>query len=71
MTEKEKTLHRILTAAQTGTIVCRIAQQLGVTPYEAFRRFIASKTYAIFRQPGSLFSYWGDPAIVDEFLTNG
>ena len=53
MSEKDKVLHRILTASQTGTIVCRIADLLGIPPYEAFRRFIMSKTYANFRKPGS------------------
>lgn len=68
MTEQEKDLHRILRASQTGTIVCRIAKTLGISTYEAFRRFFRSKTYANFRKPGSLLSMWGDPAIVDEFL---
>lgn len=68
MSEKEKLLHRILTATQTGTIVCRIAETLRIPPYEAFRRFIKSKTYANFRLPGSALSMCGDPAIVDEFI---
>ncbi|MCM1518550.1 MAG: hypothetical protein NC117_07915 [Pseudoflavonifractor sp.] len=68
MSEKEKVLHRILTATQTGTIVCRIAKTLEISTYEAFRRFIRSKTYANFRVAGSALSMWGDPAIVDEFL---
>lgn len=68
MTEKEKVLHRILTAAQTGTIVCRLAQELGISAYEAFRRFIKSKTYANFRKPGSILSMCGDPAIVEEYI---
>ena len=69
MSEKDKVLHRILTASQTGTIVCRIADLLGSPPYEAFRRFIMSKTYANFRKPGSALSMCGDPAIVEEFLS--
>lgn len=68
MNEKDKELHRILTASQTGTIVCRIAKTLGISSYEAFRRFIMSKTYANFRKPGSILSMCGDPAIVEEFL---
>lgn len=68
MSEKEKILHRILTASQTGTIVCRIAKLLGISTYEAFRRFIMSKTYANFRKPGSALSMCGDPAVVEEFL---
>ena len=68
MSEHEKILHRILTAAQTGTIVCRIARVLNIPPYEAFRRFISSKTYANFRIAGSVMSMCGDPAIVEEFL---
>lgn len=68
MSEKEKVLHRILTAAQTGTIVCRIAKTLDIPSYEAFRRFIKSKTYANFRIAGSALSMCGDPAIVEEFL---
>lgn len=68
MSEKDKVLHRILTATQTGTIVCRIADTLGISSYEAFQRFIRSKTYANFRKPGSLLSMCGDPAIVEEFL---
>lgn len=62
------TLHQILTATQTGTIVCRIAQELGISSYDAFRRFFTSKTYSKFRKPGSLTSMLGDPAIVQEFL---
>lgn len=68
MNEREQTLHEILTAAQTGTIVCRIARELGIPTYEAFRRFFMSKTYAKFRTPGSIMSMLGDPAIVQEFL---
>lgn len=68
MSENEKVLHRILTAAQTGTIVCRIAKVLDIPVYEAFRRFIKSKTYANFRMPGSALSMCGDPAIVGEFI---
>ena len=68
MSERDKVLHRILTASQTGTIVCRIAKMLGIPAYEAFRRFIVSKTYANFRKPGSALSMCGDPAIVEEFL---
>lgn len=69
MSEKERELHRILTATQTGTIVCLIARTLGIPTYEAFRRFIKSKTYANFRVAGSALSMCGDPAIVEEFLS--
>lgn len=68
MSDKERVLHRILTASQTGTIVCQIAKMLDIPTYEAFRRFILSKTYANFRKPGSILSMCGDPAIVEEFL---
>lgn len=68
MTKNDKLLHQILTASQTGTIVCRIARQLNIPTYEAFRRFFRSKTYANFRQLGSVLSYCGDPAIVEEFI---
>ena len=68
MSEKEKTLHKILTSTQTGTIVCRLSKELGIPAYEAFRRFFTSKIYAQFRKPGSLISMLGDPAIVQEFL---
>lgn len=68
MSDKERVLHQILTATQTGTITCRIARELGITTYEAFRRFFMSKTYAKFRTPGSIMSMLGDPAIVQEFL---
>ena len=71
MSEQEKVLHQILTASQTGTIVCRLAKELGISSYEAFQRFIRSKTYAQFRRPGSLVSMLGDPAIVDEYLREG
>lgn len=68
MSEKEKVLHRILTATQTGTIVCRIANVLDIPAYEAFKRFIKSNTYANFRIAGSALSMCGDPAIVEEFI---
>lgn len=68
MSEKERMLHQILTATQTGTIVCRLAKETGIPTYEAFRRFFKSKTYARFRTPGSVMSMLGDPAIVREFL---
>lgn len=68
MTERDRVLHEILTAAQTGTIVCRLAKELNVSNYEAFRRFLHSRTYAEFRTPGSMLSMLGDPAIVDEYL---
>lgn len=67
MSEKEQTLHQILTATQTGTIVCRLAKELGVSSYEAFTRFFKSKTYAQLRTPGSLMSMLGDTAIVFEY----
>ena len=68
MSEKDKILHQILTASQTGTIVCRIAKLLGIPTYEAFVRFFRSKIYAKFRTPGSIMSMLGDPAIVQEFI---
>lgn len=68
MSKKDKTLHQILTSTQTGTIVCRLAKELGIPAYEAFRRFFTSKTYAKFRTPGSIMSMLGDPSIVYEFL---
>ncbi len=68
MTEKELTLHKILTATQTGTIVCRLAEILKIPVYEAFRRFFKSKTYSEFRKPDSILSMLGDPAIIQEFL---
>lgn len=68
MSEQDKVLHRILTATQTGTLVCRIAKTLGIPTYEAFRRFIMSKTYANFRKLGSVLSMCGDPALVEEFV---
>lgn len=68
MSERERVLHQILTATQTGTIVCRLAETLNIPTYEAFRRFFLSKTYAKFRTPGSIMSMLGDPAIVHEFL---
>lgn len=69
MSDEQKMLHRILTATQTGTIVCRIARVLDISTYEAFRRFIKSNTYANFRKADSALSMWGDPAIVAEFLS--
>jgi len=68
MSEMEHMLHMILTSTQTGTIVCRLAKELGIPVYEAFCRFFTSKTYAQFRQPGSLMSMLNDPAIVNELL---
>lgn len=68
MSEKERELHHILTAAQTGTIVCRIAKMLHIPVYDAFKRFFLSRTYANFRKPGSALSMCGDPAIVEEFI---
>lgn len=70
MSKKEKNLHQILTSTQTGTIVCRLAKELDIPTYEAFRRFFTSKTYAQFRKPGSLMSMLSDPAIVNEYLNN-
>ncbi len=69
MSEKERILHQILTATQTGTIVCRLAKELGIPTYEAFRRFFTSKTYAKFRIPGSIMSMLSDSAIVQEYLS--
>lgn len=68
MVDNDKTLHQILTATQTGTIVCRIARELKLSTYEAFRRFFLSKTYAELRKSGSIMSLLGDPAIVQEFI---
>ena len=69
MSEQEHVLHQILTTTQTGTIVCRLAKELDITTYVAFRRFFKSRTYAKFRTPGSIMSMLGDPAIVHEFLS--
>lgn len=68
MNKKDLVLHQILTATQTGTIVCRLAKELNIPTYEAFRRFFRSKTYARFRTPGSIMSMLGDPAIVQAYL---
>ena len=61
-------LHKRLTATQTGTIVCRLAKELGVSKYEAFRRFLRSKTCERFRNPDCCVCMLSDPAIVQEFL---
>lgn len=68
MSESDKTLHQILTATQTGTIVCQLGKVLRIPTYEAFRRFFRSKTYAQFRKPGSIMSMLSDDAIIDEYL---
>ena len=67
--DKKKVLNEILTAAQTGTIVCRIAYRLKIKPYDAFRNFIKSNTYRLFRNPESSYSYLGDEAICQLYLT--
>ena len=67
--EKKKVLNEILTASQTGTIVCRIARTLNINPYEAFKNFIKSNTYRLFRDPESTYSYLGDEAICQLFLS--
>lgn len=66
--EKKKILNEILTVSQTGTIVCRIADQLKITPYDAFKNFIKSNTYRLFRTPDSSYSYLGDEAICQLYL---
>lgn len=68
MNKEKHELHQILTATQTGTIVCRLAKELSIPTYEAFRRFFRSKTYVQFRTPGSIMSMLGDPAIVQAYL---
>ncbi len=68
MSEQDKTLHQILTATQTETIVCRIAEMLNIPKYEAFKRFFTSETYSKFRTPGSIMSMLSDQAIIQEFL---
>lgn len=67
MNEREKVLHQILTASQTGTIVYRLAKELDIPIYEAFRHFFTSKTYADFRRPGSILSFLSDSAIIQEY----
>ena len=66
--ENKKILNEILTASQTGTIVCRIADRLKMKPYDAFKDFIKSNTYRIFRTPESSYSYLGDEAICQLYL---
>lgn len=66
--ERKKILNEILTSAQTGTIICRIAERLGIKPYDAFKSFIKSNTYRLFRNPDSSYSYLGDEAICQLFL---
>lgn len=68
MSENDRILHQILTSTQTGTIVCRLAKELGILTYEAFTRFFNSKTYAQFRTPGSIMSMLSDPAIIEAYL---
>ena len=67
--DKKKILNEILTSSQTGTIVCRIADRLNIKPYEAFKNFIKSNTYRVFRNPDSTYSYLGDEAICELFLS--
>ena len=69
MSDSEKTLHQILTASQTGTIVCRLAEEMKVPIYKAFHAFFTSRTYAKFRHPHSIESMLSDTAIIAEFLS--
>ena len=66
--KNKQILNEILTSSQTGTVVCRLASKMGISPYEAFRKFILSNTYRIFRIPDSTYSYLGDEAICQLFL---
>lgn len=66
--EKQKFLNEILTSTQTGTIVCRLSSKMNISTYEAFKAFISSQTYRIFRKTDSTYSYFGDEAICQIFL---
>lgn len=66
--EKRKVFHDIVTARQTGIISCMIAERLGIEPYEAFRRFIRSYTYAQFRKPFEFYSTLGESTLANLFL---
>ena len=68
MNKRAEVLHSILTAAQTGTIVCKLAGILGIPTYEAFKRFITSKTYSHFREYRSIESMMGDSGLIELFL---
>lgn len=66
--EKDKVLQEILLSTQTGVIVCEIARRLGIKPYEAFKLFIKSYTYSMFRNSHSTYSMLGNDALIKLFL---
>lgn len=66
--EEAKDLNLILTADATGVIACMIAEHMGVTPYEAFKQFIQSRTYGLFRNPDCYVNNWGAAPVAAAFL---
>lgn len=68
MDNAEKELNMILTADTTGVIACMIAKETGQTPFEAFKGFIKSYTYSLFRNPRCYMNNWGPAPIVREYL---
>lgn len=68
MDNAEKDMNMILTADTTGIIACMIAKETGQTPLEAFKNFIKSYTYSLFRNPRCYMNNWGPAPIVKEYL---
>lgn len=68
MSEDDKELNIILTADTTGVIACMIAKHTGQSPYGAFRDFIKSETYRMFRNPKSYVNDWGPGPVAAHYL---
>ncbi len=58
----------ILRWDRIGTIVCRIAQKLGIRPIDALRDFYKSQTCELFHKKSSGLYLYGDYYIADEYL---
>lgn len=68
MNDAERELNLILTCDTVGVIACTIARLTGQTPYEAWRDFMRSETYRLFRNPDCFVNNWGSAQVAEAFL---
>ena len=63
-----KSLKDILRWGRMGTIACRIADKLSITPLQALKDFYRSETCEKFHDKGTGLYLYGDFYIADSYL---
>lgn len=68
MLNQEPTVRDIILWNRIGTISCRLAERLHISPERAFGLFYESRTCELFHDPASGLYLMGDLYIVDEVV---